>query len=168
MTTARAFLDRLTSEFATDIKMEQVVRKLQQKKRIPLGGRGRSGYQLTTADAALILLAYLGSLKAAKAAERLKSLEKLTPVHSNVTLIERFVAILSGELGADRICVGRNRKYAQITYSDGSEQIFLGNSQGESELFDPNSGFLIEAVLCGDVIARLVDFLKGDEHERSN
>lgn len=160
MPTARALLDRLTADFAADAKMENVVRQLQKAKRIPVGGRGASAHQLSVREAALILLSYLGTLKAVGAEKRLKKLEKLRSQSSpSEQLIDALTAILTGTRDAERILVSRNKPYARIDCVDGAKVEF------HPEDFNPRGGFRIDAVLHQGLIREIRLFLNDGSHE---
>jgi hypothetical protein len=151
MSTAREFLDFLTDLFATEAKMENVVRSLQQDHRIAIGGRGRSAHQITVEEAALIVIAYAASLKAIDAARRLKKIEGLRG--SSGRFSEVMFAILRGKLSVSEIRISRTQAYAEVRYPNGDVERF---SKGNLDL---RGRFRVEASLDHQLLFQIAEFM---------
>jgi len=136
-------LERMLAEHGVGAaKVDAITRRLRDRGRLPIGGRGPNAPHIGPAEASAILLAVAGSSKGAEADLRLEKLEGLgciSAANNGVSLGEAVCELLrdpGGLTGLREVRVARTRTAATILFRDGkADEYARRRPQGESERF---------------------------------
>lgn len=140
-------------------KLDAITRQLRESRRLPVGGRGPNAPEIGAAEAAGLLIALAGSLKASDAQARLEALEGLPAKKRKgaLTLAELVETLLGDPSRCSDVAelrVSMTTPHALLIYRSGNIVTF-----GERPLFGGANRIRIEGVLQGELIGSIASLL---------
>lgn len=143
-------------------RLDTILRKLREDEYLAIEGRGLNARQVDAQDAALILIAYLGSHKATKASDRLAKLRQIRNA-DDVTLGVRVRQLIEDSSTLSFAIISRTHQRAWLHMIDGGVEEFKPKLSKSIEGRLQVSGTVDALVLSG--IRRLLsgDFVVNSE-----
>lgn len=143
----------------SEVKLDTVTRKLRGDGALVTRGRGPYAHHVSAEEAAKVIIAYLGTSKAAFAASRLNALADIRSSHSGQHLLEAVTDRLTDESLCHKLSmlrVSRRSDRATFYEVDGSIELFCNDASASPDRVG-TEGFMI-----GDVF-RGISLLLSDE-----
>ena len=144
-------------------KLDAITRQLRGSRRLPIGGRGPNAPRIDAAEAAALLIALGGSLKASDAQARLELLEGLPAQKGKggLTLAEMVETLLGDPDGCSDVAeirISMTTSHAMLTYGSGETVTF-----GKTPPFGGANAIRIEGVLHGELLGSIASLLNLDD-----
>lgn len=131
MATSKEFERHLSSRRFSDVKLDTSNRALRKAKQLPGDGRGPHAKDIGPREAATMILANLGSLKAVRSLARFEALQAL-PDGDGRTLLDALTECLESDASVSEVRVSRLRRRAVIRWTNGSESVFASRKAGSA------------------------------------
>jgi hypothetical protein len=128
---ARDFERLLQQQGGSSAKLDATTRRLRARGLLPSGGRGSNAPEIGPAEAAVILIAFAGSLKGTEADARFEKLQVLRSAPGTTfacSLVEALASYLANPSRYPRLTkirISKTHRYAAFEYKDGGQEEFL-------------------------------------------